>query len=325
MEKKCTRQIVIGVVYNVLQDEILLSKRPTDKHMGGLWEFPGGKIEQEETSNQALIRELEEELDITPSAFEHAINFQYTYPDRRLFFHVFHVFGFKGKPRGKENQAVQWVKKRHLSCYTFPPASMPILSKILLPYQYAITGSFSGYSDLIKKTGELIRQGIKLIQFRANHLDEICYRQYAQQLTLFCHAFPAVKLLVKDDVSFLDEVWCDGIHLRTHTALRLYQSGWKYSPDHKEKMAKWLAVSCHNKEDIEMAKAIGAQFVTLSPVCKTKSHPEAKLLGFQQAEKITKNAGLPVYWLGGLSVNAMKRVRDAGGHGIAAISAFWSD
>ena len=312
--------VAVGVIHG-LDNRILLACRTKEKHMGDHWEFPGGKVEEGERIEDALVRELEEELGITPVTFEPLISIKHSYPEKNVVLHVYHVLAFSGEPDGREGQKIEWVKVCDLDKYKFPPANAAILSAVCLPDQYAITGDVETREDLVGKVSHHLETGVRLIQFRANDLNADDYLDYAKELAALCHQFGA-KLLVKDRIDWLKEDWCDGIHLRAKTALKLYQDGWVHRrPAGSRK--KWLAVSCHNLNEIRVAESIGAHFVTLSPVCLTATHPEAVPLGFSLAAQITKEASIPVYWLGGLYLKSIKRVREAKGQGIAAISAFW--
>ena len=104
---------------------ILLTQRPEGKSMAGLWEFPGGKIEAGETPEQALIRELEEELGINTwaSCLAPLTFASHGYDD----FHLFACRKWEGIPYGKEGQSLKWVRPNQLKDYPMPPADEPIV------------------------------------------------------------------------------------------------------------------------------------------------------------------------------------------------------
>ncbi len=126
---------VIYVAAAVLMQEngeILIAQRPKGKSMAGLWEFPGGKIEADETPEQALIRELQEELHITCST-EHMqpINFvSYDYGEFHLFMPFWLVTHWQGEVIPQENQAIRWIKPTELENFPMPPADKPLISMI---------------------------------------------------------------------------------------------------------------------------------------------------------------------------------------------------
>ncbi len=123
--------IVAGIIFNQDKSQVFITKRPDDKHKGGFWEFPGGKVEPGETIEQAMVRELEEEIGITTteqSRFEHL---EFDYPDKSLKFDFISVTQFEGQPYGKEGQQGQWVKVDELANYAFPEANVPILERVV--------------------------------------------------------------------------------------------------------------------------------------------------------------------------------------------------
>lgn len=123
--------IVAAIIFNSDQTEVFITKRPDDKHKGGFWEFPGGKVESGETIEQAIVRELDEEIGIQvteQSLFEHL---EYDYPEKSLKFDFISVTRFDNTPYGKEGQQGVWVPVCELADYEFPEANMPILRRVM--------------------------------------------------------------------------------------------------------------------------------------------------------------------------------------------------
>ena len=108
---------------------VLLAQRPPDKAMGGLWEFPGGKVEPGETPEQSLIRELHEELGIqveepclAPFAFA-----SHSYPDFHLLMPLYLCRRWQGTPQPHEHTALKWVKPKDMGSFAMPPADLPLI------------------------------------------------------------------------------------------------------------------------------------------------------------------------------------------------------
>ncbi|TCN86587.1 8-oxo-dGTPase [Vibrio crassostreae] len=123
--------IVAGIIFNQDKSQVFITKRPDDKHKGGFWEFPGGKVEVGETIEQAMTRELDEEIGIKvteQSLFEH-LEFDYT--DKLLKFDFILVTDFEEQPYGKEGQQGEWVSLESLNQYAFPEANVPILERVI--------------------------------------------------------------------------------------------------------------------------------------------------------------------------------------------------
>ena len=124
---------VAAAVLEDTQNRILLVQRPSGKQMAGLWEFPGGKIEKEESPEQTLQRELKEELGIEThlSDFKPLCFVSYAYPDFHLVMLVYLCHQWQGSIKLRENQqAFIWVFPQDLKNYPMPPADLPIV-KIL--------------------------------------------------------------------------------------------------------------------------------------------------------------------------------------------------
>ena len=124
--------LVVAVVLIDRDGRVLLSKRPSGKSMAGLWEFPGGKVENGEVPEEALIRELKEELGIdTWSSCLAPLSFaSYSYEDFHLLMPVFVCRKWVGSPTPMEGQALKWVNRDKLKDYPMPPADIPMIAVI---------------------------------------------------------------------------------------------------------------------------------------------------------------------------------------------------
>ena len=117
-------KIVVSIALINNENEILLSKRPEKKHLSGFWEFPGGKVEQGETPEKALIREVKEELNIdinnkciAPLSFS-----EFDYNNFQLLLLLYICRRWDGVPMSMENNKLEWVKPNMLRDYKMPPA-----------------------------------------------------------------------------------------------------------------------------------------------------------------------------------------------------------
>ncbi|HFL5521573.1 TPA: 8-oxo-dGTP diphosphatase MutT [Salmonella bongori] len=122
-------QIAVGIIRNP-NHEIFITQRGADAHMANKLEFPGGKIEAGETPEQALIRELQEEVGITPTQVTLFDSLEYQFPDRHITLWFWLVESWEGEPWGKEGQAGQWIAQHALKADDFPPANEPVISKL---------------------------------------------------------------------------------------------------------------------------------------------------------------------------------------------------
>ena len=121
--------VAVGVILDT-NGRILLTRRADDAHQGGLWEFPGGKVEAGEDIEVALARELREELGIEPLRSSPLIEVRHDYGDKRVFLDVHVVWEYTGEARGLEDQTMAWVAVDALDDYDFPAANEPIVEAV---------------------------------------------------------------------------------------------------------------------------------------------------------------------------------------------------
>ena len=121
--------VAVGVVKNP-QGEILIAKRADHQHQGGLWEFPGGKVEQGESVFDALVREFQEEVGITIQQAEPLLVKHHDYGDKHVTLDVWVSAYYSGEACGKESQPIAWVPIQDLKNYTFPEANKEIIEKL---------------------------------------------------------------------------------------------------------------------------------------------------------------------------------------------------
>ena len=123
-------QISVGIIRNAA-GEIYITQRAADAHMANKWEFPGGKIEADESAEQAVIRELQEEVGIAVRSLQQFDKLEYQFPDRHITLWFWLVDGWEGEPWGKEGQPGRWIAQQDLVANEFPPANAPIIEKLI--------------------------------------------------------------------------------------------------------------------------------------------------------------------------------------------------
>lgn len=122
--------VAVGVILDA-RNRVLITRRAADSHQGGLWEFPGGKVEESESLQSALARELREELGIEILSTAPLLEVHHDYPDKAVLLDVHVVHRFSGQARGLENQPLQWVPAQGLRQYRFPAANDPIVDAVI--------------------------------------------------------------------------------------------------------------------------------------------------------------------------------------------------
>ncbi|AHM75745.1 8-oxo-dGTP diphosphatase MutT [Yersinia hibernica] len=118
--------IAVGIIRNS-QQEIFITQRAADSHMAGFWEFPGGKVEQGETAEIALKRELLEETGIAVKEAVLLKVLEHTFTDRIVTLSFYMVETWDGEPFGREGQPMRWVSQSNLVAEEFPPANKSII------------------------------------------------------------------------------------------------------------------------------------------------------------------------------------------------------
>lgn len=122
--------VAVGVIFNS-QNKILVALRPNHKSQGGAWEFPGGKIELNETAEEALKRELLEEVGITVELAKPLIQCEHRYKHHHVILEVFQIEKFDGTAHGREGQVIDWVTIEQLQTLPLLSANHPIVTAIM--------------------------------------------------------------------------------------------------------------------------------------------------------------------------------------------------
>ena len=306
---------VAAAVIRGVDDRILIAKRAASQHQGGLWEFPGGKVEAGEPVRDALARELREELGIRVEAARPLVQVHHDYPDKQVLLDVWEVSAFSGEPHGAEGQPLAWASERELLDYEFPAANQPIVAAARLPDRYLITPEGLEPAELLRGVRAALAAGVRLIQLRAPNMFDPQYRDLAVDVQGLCAG--KAQLMLKGPLEWLGDFPAAGWHL-TAEQLRKYVANGRPFPGQR-----WLAASCHGAEELALAARMGVDFVTLSPVQPTQTHPEAAPLGWEQAAELLCKSNIPAYLLGGLGPQDRERAWQVGAQGVAGIRGFW--
>lgn len=123
-------RVVAAVLFDA-QRRVLIAQRPPGKHQAGFWEFPGGKIGPGESPEQALGRELAEELGVELQRCHSLLQLRHDYPDRCVALEVFLVDDYRGEPSGREAQALKWVPTAQLCDEALLVADRPVVEALL--------------------------------------------------------------------------------------------------------------------------------------------------------------------------------------------------
>jgi 8-oxo-dGTP diphosphatase len=309
-------QIAVGVVLDPAGARVLLAKRRPGSEHAGLWEFPGGKCRPGERLEDALRRELLEEISVIVGTAEPLLCVDYDYPGRAVRLHVWRISGWSGAPSGREGQDIEWVPIAALRSRRFPEANRTIVAALTLPRLYVITPDLDCYdAAFFGLSSALLDAGARLLQFRSKRLPEAERPRVIGRLAGLCHSAKA-RLVVNGSVTEVLQGGANGLHL---TSSRLLQTNAR--PLDREFL---VGASCHNRMELEHAARLGVDFAALGPVQRTRTHPEAEPLGWRRFRELVTGAGIPVYALGGVGPADMAVARQNGAHGLAMIGGIWS-
>ena len=306
---------LINVAVAVIQREdghVLMAERPYGKESAGFWEFPGGKFESGESAEQAITRELYEELGIRLNVVYPWICYKHTYPDKIVKLHVYRVFAWQGTPSGREGQRISWENPSSVTVMPLLPANEKILQAIALPLIYAIINAGPGPGikvKLITRLTYLLGQGVRLMQVQIRHMNPDQHIQIMRPIVNLAHNYGA-KVLVNGNESIALKSGADGIHLSANQLMNT----------HSWSCTQLLSASCHNASELAHAATLRANFVSLSPVRSTPTHPNISGMGWKKFADLTNNLSMPVYALGGLDSNYLATAIRHHAYGIALSS-----
>lgn len=306
-------EIAIGVLKR--GNTVCLSMRQSSQSFAGLWEFPGGKVEADESIENALKREFLEELAVETSDWKPLITIPWSYPSVAVHLNVYITETFEGEPRGNEGQQVAWTSIAELATMSFPEANKGIITALQLADKLMISGNFENQTDALQRLQMALDKGISLCQLRAKNLSEETFLLLAAKAIKLGHDYQA-KILLNGRPELLELLPdADGIQLASNVIF-----DYKTRPIAKDKL---LGVSTHTPQEIEQALKIGADFILLSPIKETSSHPGVPGIGWQNFAEVVKAVPIPVFALGGMKSEELEQAKKSGGQGIAAISGFW--
>lgn len=308
------------VVAGILRDpagRILVSRRRPGTHLEHLWEFPGGKLEPGEEPAAALSRELNEELGIQVLASAPLLSVTHHYPDKSIRLWLYEITAHSGTPQGLEGQPLMWVDSTALAGLDMPAADRPVGKILDMPAAYAISPDPGAYPDAESFLGawnKVLVGGFRLLRLRAD------IGNLPPGLLADCLAGArehGARVVVSDDPRAAVAAGADGVHLSAAAAAAAGALDRRPVAD-----GMLLGVSCHDRSELQQAGRLEADFVTVSPVAATASHPGASVLGWDGLADLVAAAPAPVYALGGVTPADLQRARAVGAWGVAGISAF---
>ena len=314
--------IAVGVIRNN-KNQVLLSRRPADVYQADLWEFPGGKLKSGETVRQALSRELNEELALTVKSAKPLIKIYHDYEEHSVLLDVWQINSWdmssaddRGQ-QGQEGQKIEWVDISSLGARDFPEANRAIIKSVQLSDFYLICPEpEADNKNYINKFKACISAGVRLFQLRFSknsYYDR--HEDLIVELLELCKSSRS-RLLINSLPAYAVKIGAHGVHLNSERLLQFYE---------RPLDEKFLvSASCHNSTELEHACKIDVDFAVLSPVNKTSSHESAKPLGWGKFKNLVEPVNIPVYALGGMRADDMKKFCEFGAQGVSVLSGVWN-
>lgn len=307
--------VAVAVVFNAA-GQVLWGCRPEGKPYAGYWEFPGGKVEPDETVWQALVRELKEELDITALGGGPWFRIEHDYEHANVRLHLYRVWHFEGTPKSLEQQPFTWASLDSSDLSPILPATEPLLPKLAQPTVMALSNYEAGF----EACAERLERGLNAtklpvyVQFREKTLSGDALIQAFEHCYGLCQKTGQAMLLNSDTWvnlrEHLDALPCP-LHLtQAHLLSGQFQD------------LQCAGASVHDAGSLRIAFDRGLSYAVLGAVKQTTSHPEQSGLGWERFLEITQAARLPVFAIGGLAGHDIPDARLHGAHGIAMLSQF---
>ncbi|MCL4139485.1 UNVERIFIED_CONTAM: hypothetical protein GTU68_007820 [Idotea baltica] len=296
----------IEVVAAVIRDangNILIAQRAQNKHEGGKWEFPGGKVEPGESRRAALGRELYEELGIEVNHSARLISVYHEYVEKSVYLDVYEVTQWDGTPSGREGQPIEWVSPAALKSFEFPAANKPIVDAVQLP-------KFIQVLKPIVTAESFERQVLSSL----DSSDHFLFHDFAQtELTheqlawlLDTAASRDVSVIIQSPPPLIRGDY--HLHLTAEELVRA-----QVKPE-----AVRVSATCHTPGELFKAQSLGLDFVFIGPVLMNPWTTDVKPMGWPLFQSYAGRVNVPVYAIGGLSAKDLELAREYGAQGIAS-------
>ena len=306
-------EVVAAVLFQA-DGSYLLAQRPEGKPYAGYWEFPGGKVEPGESLEQAIGREIREELGLEISAAYPWLTRTHVYEHAAVRLHFMRVREWRGEPRGLDGQRFAFQFPGQETVMPMLPANGPILQAVALPQTMGVTQAHSLRIDnFIIRLEAALTKGLRLVQVREKEMAPAQLQMLARAVAQRCHAHGA-RVLINGDLALARDVQADGVHL---TAAQLLKTLTRPAFD-------LVGASVHTRAELDHAVRLGCDFAVLGPVLPTSTHPGAPGISWSGFEALARDAPIPVFAIGGLHAGDLYPTAwRHSAHGIAMLRGAW--
>ncbi len=294
--------------------QVLLASRPEGKVYAGYWEFPGGKVEPGEAVVDALARELHEELGITVTHVTPWLTRTHDYPHAFVHLHFYMVWDWQGELHPHEGQQFAWHTPGVPDVAPMLPANFPLLKALQLPDVLSISAvQRMGEDAFLRCLAERAAAGLDWLQWREKNLDENEQLRIGRKACRIMHEHGG-RMIVHGAEKLARAMGADGMQL----------SGAQVRQCSSRPEFEWVGASCHDAAELARAAELQLDYVLLSPVKPTASHPGEPAMGWESFAALLRDYSVPAFALGGMTLDDLGQAREQGAQGIALLREAWA-
>ncbi|MCG9491449.1 thiamine phosphate synthase [Acinetobacter pittii] len=291
----------VAIAILIHRGKILVGWRQEEQHQGGKHEFPGGKVEQGETPEDACRREIYEEVGIGLKDWHQFDYIHHEYDDIIVNLHLFHSY-VPDELLNLIHQPWAWYTRDQLLHLNFPKANKDIIKRLYWPHLIKISNMLS-----------MVESSDALLYWRIEEFEQ----QYIEQLTALDEEQRSNLIINVDmwqQLSSELQKQIKTVHLKQSQLMNLHKGDLTVG-------VRYIA-ACHDAVSLKQAQQIGCDAVFISPVKPTTTHPEAVALGWERFSDLAQNSQIPVFALGGVHPDDLTIAQQHGAHGLAGIRNF---
>ncbi|MFL4394138.1 thiamine phosphate synthase [Acinetobacter pittii] len=291
----------VAIAILIHRGKILVGWREEQQHQGGKHEFPGGKVEQGETPEEACRREIYEEVGIGLKDWHQFDYIHHEYDDIIVNLHLFHSY-VPDELLNLIHQPWAWYTRDQLLHLNFPKANKNIIKRLYWPHLIKISNTLS----TVESSDTLLYWRIE--EFEPQYIEQLTALDEGQRSNLIINVdiwrqlSPELQKQIKT------------VHLKQSQLMNLHKGDLKVG-------VRYIA-ACHDAVSLKQAQQIGCDAVFISPVKPTTTHPEAVALGWERFSDLAQNSQIPVFALGGVHPDDLATAQQHGAYGLAGIRNF---
>lgn len=296
-------KLIVDVAIAILihRGKILVGWREEQQHQGGKHEFPGGKVEQGETPEEACRREIYEEVGIGLKDWHQFDYIHHEYDDIIVNLHLFHSY-VPDELLNLIHQPWAWYTRDQLLHLNFPKANKDIIKRLYWPHLIKISNTLS----TVESSDALLYWRIE--EFEPQYIEQLTALDEGQRSSLIINVdiwrqlSPELQKQIKT------------VHLKQSQLMNLHKGDLRVG-------VRYIA-ACHDAVSLKQAQQIGCDAIFISPVKPTMTHPEAVALGWERFSDLAQNSQIPVFALGGVHPDDLATAQQHGAYGLAGIRNF---